>query len=73
MSFTVSFDNVMTQDVEEIAARNGLTATEYVMRVVTEAIEDAYDYERCSKLIDEYEKDPESTPHDEVMRRYGLL
>ena len=50
----------------------GMTAAEYVTKVVAEAIEDACDYERCAAIIDEYERNPVSFSHDEVMREFGL-
>lgn len=72
MSMTVSFDSTMTQEVEALAARNGMTAAEYVTKVVAEAIEDAYDYERCASILEEHRRNPESYTHDEVMREFGL-
>lgn len=72
MTMTVSFDSTMTRDVEALAAKSGMTAAEYVTNVVSEAIEDAYDYERCAAVIDEYERNPISCSHDEVMREFGL-
>lgn len=71
-SMTVSFDSTMARDVEELAAKSGMTAAEYVTKVVAEAIEDACDYERCAAIIDEYERNPVSFSHDEVMREFGL-
>ena len=67
MSMTVSFDSTMARDVEELAAKSGMTAA-----VVAEVIEDACDYERCAAIIDEYERNPVSFSHDEVMREFGL-
>lgn len=72
MSMTVSFDPSMAHDVEAIASRNGMTASEYVTKVVAEAIEDAYDYERCAEKIDEYVKNPVSYSHEDIMKEFGL-
>lgn len=72
MPLTVSFDPSMAEMIEAAASRNGLTAAEYVMRVVAEAIADAYDYERCADRIDAYEKEPVSYPHEEIMKEFGL-
>lgn len=62
----------MTRDVEAVAAKKGLTATEFITNLVAEAIEDARDYERCMKLVDDYEKDHVSYSHDEIMKEFGL-
>ncbi len=72
MSMTVPFDSTMTRNVEELAAKRGMTATEYVIKIVADAIEDAYDYERSATVIDEYESNPVSYSHDEVMKEFGL-
>lgn len=73
MSLTVSLDSSMSRDVETLAARNGLSVSEYVTQLIAEAIEDARDYERCAELIADYEKNGGAVPLDHAMRRYGLL
>lgn len=72
MSLTVSFDPCMAQWVEAVASRNGMTAAEYVRRVVAEAIEDACDYERCANRMDAYEREPVAYPHEGIMKEFGL-
>ena len=72
MSMTVSFDSAMTRDVEVLATKNGLTAAEYITRLVAESIGDASDYDRCARIVEEHEKNPQSYTHDEVMREFGL-
>lgn len=51
MSMTVSFDSAMTRDVEVLAAKNGLTAAEYITRLVAESIGDARNYDRCARIV----------------------
>ena len=72
MSITVSFDSAMTRDVEVLAAKNGLTAAEYITRLVAEAIEDAHDYDRCARIVEEHEKNPQSYTHDPLNIRGRL-
>ena len=62
MSMTVSFDSAMTRDVEVLAAKNGLTAAEYITRLVAESIGDARDYDRCARSSKSMRRTPSPTP-----------
>lgn len=52
--------------------RDGVTALEDVMKIITEFIGDARDYERCAMIIAEYDETHESYTYDKVMREFGL-
>ncbi len=72
MSMTISLDSAMTRDIETLAAKNGVTAVEYVTNILAEAIEDSSDYDRCVEIIEKHEKNPESYSHKDVMKEFGL-
>lgn len=71
MSMTVSFDSRITQCAEEISSKLGISASEYITRIVEEAIEDACDYEECAKILADRNSSKTCT-HDEIMKEFGL-
>lgn len=68
----VTLSPELSREVEEIAMKSGLTAEEYVRKIVAEAVEDACDYELCTEILEERERNPVSYTHEEVMREFGL-
>ncbi len=71
MSMTVSFNSHIAQCAETIASKLGITASEYITRLVEEAIEDANDYEECAEALASRDNSRTYT-HDEIMKEFGL-
>jgi len=71
MSMTVSFDSRIAQYAEEISSKLGISASEYITRLVEEAIEDACDYDECAEILAN-RNDSKTYTHDEIMKEFGL-
>lgn len=71
MSTTVSFDSHIAHRADEIASKMGMSTSEYITKVIEEAIEYAYDYEECAELLSSRD-DSKTYTHDEIMREFGL-
>lgn len=71
MSMTVSFNTHIAQCVETIASKLGISASEYITRLVEEAIEDSDDYEECADFLANKDKSKTYT-NDEIMKEFGL-
>lgn len=71
MSITVTFDSHIAQCAATIASKLGISSSEYITRLVEEALEDARDYEECAEALANRD-DSKTYTHDEIMREFGL-
>ncbi|MCL2606253.1 MAG: DUF6290 family protein [Coriobacteriia bacterium] len=60
------------QLISEYAAQNRRRFSDVVKTAVMDEIENAYDLELFRKAKREYEKDPVTYSHDEVMKKFGF-
>lgn len=66
----------MTEEEKQLAdayARiNGVSLSEAIKRAYFEKIEDEYDIALADAALREYEKDPKTYSHEEIMKMFGL-
>ena len=58
--------------IADWAAANGTTASQFVRRAALDAIDDELDVKAYLAAEEEFEADPVTYTHDEVMKEFGL-
>ena len=66
----------MTEEEKQLADAyakiNGVSLSEAIKRAYFEKIEDEYDIALADAALREYEKDPKTYSHEEIMKMFGL-
>ena len=66
----------MTDEEKQLADAyakiNGVSLSEAIKRAYFEKIEDEYDIALADAALREYEKDPKTYSHEEIMKMFGL-
>ena len=60
------------QLADAYAKINGVSLSEAIKRAYFEKIEDEYDIALADAALREYEKDPKTYSHEEIMKMFGL-
>ncbi|TLG71268.1 type II toxin-antitoxin system RelB family antitoxin [Culicoidibacter larvae] len=69
---SVRMDDKQKELYKKYAELQGQTMSDFINQIVFSYIEDEYDAALADKAYEEYQKDPKTYSHEEMMKKYGL-
>lgn len=71
-TFTMRIDEGQKKLISEFAASQGKSMAEFMLEASLDIIEDAIDLRDWNDAMKEYEADPTTYSHDELMHEFGM-